>query len=263
VIRRIWALALNTFREAIRKRLLYGLLIMVALVQLFALVLGEMSLHEEARVARDVGLFCVSFFGSITAIILGVLLLYGEIQRKTIHTILSKPIERYEFVLGKYLGMAVTLTVIAAAFVVSMTIMLSIAGVPFDGAIARAALLAWMEILVVAAVAVFFSSFSTPVLSGIFTAAIWLTGRVTPELRYAVQSSKTPWIKETARAALNVVPDFNVFAVSGSQVDGAHVSVNGTFVTWPYVGTTAAYAGAVIAILLIIAALIFRRRDFA
>lgn len=262
MIRRIWALALNTFREAIRKRLLYGLLVMVALFQLFALVLGEMSLHEEARVARDVGLFCVSFFGSITAIILGVLLLYGEIQRKTIHTILSKPIERYEFVLGKYLGMAITLTVIAAAFVASMAIMLSIAGVPFDGAIARASVLAWMEILVVAGVAVFFSSFSTPVLSGIFTAAIWLTGRVTPELRYAVQSSKTPWIRDTARGALNIVPDFNVFSVSGSQVDGAHVSVNGTFVSWEYVGIAAAYALAVIAVLLIVAALIFRRRDF-
>lgn len=259
---RVWAIALNTFREAIRKRLLYGLLVVVALFQLLALFLGEMSLHEEAKVARDIGLACVSFFGSITAIILGVLLLYGEIQRKTIHTILAKPIERHEFVLGKYAGMAITLTIVAAAFVLSMWFMLTLAGVPFDGALARASVLAWFEILGVAAVAVFFSSFSTPVLSGIFSAAIWLAGRVTPELRYAASTSKTGWIREFAGIGLEIVPDFHVFSVSGSQVDGQHVSVNGTFVTWSYVGTAALYALAVIAALLIIAMLIFRRRDF-
>ena len=262
MIGRVWALALNTFREAIRKRLLYGLLVAVALFQLAGLFLGEMSLHEEARVARDIGLACVSFFGSITAIILGVLLLYGEIQKKTIHVILAKPIERHEFVLGKYLGMAVTLTVIAAAFIASMWVMLLIAGVPFDGAIARASLLSWMEILVVAAVAVFFSSFSTPVLSGIFSAAIWLAGRVSPELHYAVATSKTAWIREFARVGLEIVPDFHVFAVSGTQIDGKHVSVNGTFVHWDYVGTAGLYGLAVIAVLLVLAALIFRRRDF-
>ncbi len=94
MIRRVLALAVNTFREAIRSRVVYGIVIAVVGANLFALVLGEMSLHEEARVARDVGLAGVALFGSITAIILGVSLLYNEIQRKTIHNILSKPIAR-------------------------------------------------------------------------------------------------------------------------------------------------------------------------
>ena len=89
---------------------------LVAGANLLALVLGQMSIREEARVARDIGLAGISLFGSLTAIFLGVFLLYSEVQRRTIHAIVSKPIERWEFVVGKYLGMALVLTVLVALF---------------------------------------------------------------------------------------------------------------------------------------------------
>src|SRR5262249_57574648 len=113
---RIYAIVLNTFREAIRNKVLYGVLGVVIAANLMAIVLGAMSLAEEARIARDVGLAGVSLFGALTAIVLGVSLLYAEIEKRTIHVILAKPIHRYEFVLGKYLGMAVTLTLPLLSF---------------------------------------------------------------------------------------------------------------------------------------------------
>jgi ABC-type transport system involved in multi-copper enzyme maturation permease subunit len=261
VIGRIWAIALNTFREAVRIRVLYGILVLVIGANLMTLVLGEMAVNEEARVTRDVGLAGISLFGSLTAIFLGVFLLYTEVQRRTIHAIVSKPIERWEFVIGKYLGMGIVLTVLVAVFSVAMVVMLMWQGFGVSPAIGKAIVLAWFEVMTVAAIAIFFSSFSTPFLSGIFALALWVIGRVTPDIEAAARYSSSA-IRWTAKVTLQVVPDLHLFAVSGTTLDGTHVSVHGDFVSWGYVGLSAVHALGWIAGLLVLAALLFHRRDF-
>jgi ABC-type transport system involved in multi-copper enzyme maturation permease subunit len=259
---RIWAIALNTFREAARIRVLYGIVVLVIGANLFAIVLGEMSIREQARVARDVGLAGISLFGSLTAIFLGVFLLYSEVQRRTIHAIVSKPIERWEFVVGKYLGMALVLSVLVGLFAVAMVAMLVSQGVGVSGEVVRAIVLAWGEVLTVAAIAIFFSSFSTPFLSGIFALAMWVIGRVTPDIENAVREG-APWIRTTARLALEIVPDIHLFSPSGRIVDGAAASVHADFVTWSYVGLASLHGLGWIIGLLALACLLFHRRDFA
>jgi len=263
MIGRIYAIALNTFREAIRNRVLYGIIAVVILVNILAVVLGEMSLHEEARVARDVGLSGVSLFGSITAIVLGVSLLYGEIQRRTIHTIVSKPIHRYEFVLGKYLGMALTLSLLVLVFTLMLAWVLHSREVPFSTAVTKAVLLSYMEVLLVAGIAVFFSSFSSPFLSGVFSFALFFLGRMTPQMRAAIDQAKEEWMRDMCSAGLRIVPDLHLFSVSGASVKGKYVSVHSEFVSWSYVGTGMAYGALFISVLLILAIVIFSRRDFA
>jgi len=261
---RIWAIALNTFREARRNRVLWGVLIVVAGVNVAGAVLAEMTLGEEARVARDVGLGGVSLFGSLTAIVLGVSLLHGEIQKRTVHGIVSKPIERWEFVVGKYLGMSITLSILVAAFAAAMALMLRFQEVPFAQAVSRAVLLAWMEVLVVAAMAVFFSSFSTPFLSGIFTFGLYFAGSATETMREALAEGRHgPLIEMPLQVALRIVPDLHLFAISGGTVDGEHVSVHGEFVDWSYVGMAGGYAALYIGMLLLAAIVIFSRRDFS
>jgi ABC-type transport system involved in multi-copper enzyme maturation permease subunit len=263
VIDRIYGVALNTFREAIRQRVLYGILAVVFGLNLFAIVLGAMSLHEEARVARDVGLGGISLFGSLTAIVLGVSLLYVEIQRRTIHTIVSKPLERWEFVVGKYTGMALTLTVLVMAFTMAMLIVLALQEVPISIALFKAVALAYIEVMVVAALAIFFSSFSSPYLSGVFTFGLFLAGRLSAEMRQAADSSSSPLLKEICHAALWVVPDLTTFSVSGGEVAGGYVSVHGgEFVSWPYLLHAAGYGVLYVAALLLLAITIFSRRDF-
>jgi Cu-processing system permease protein len=262
MIGRIWAIALNTFREAARIRVLYGIVVLVIGANLLALVLGQMSIHEEARVARDIGLAGISLFGSLTAIFLGVFLLYTEVQRRTIHAIVSKPIERWEFVVGKYLGMAVVLTILVALFGVAMILMLTLQHVGVSSAVCKALVLAWFEVLTVAAIAIFFSSFSTPFLSGIFALAMWVIGRVTPDIQNAI-SHGTPWIKTTARIALEIVPDIHLFSPSGRIVEGAQVSINSDFITWGYVGLASLHGLGWIVGLLAFACVMFSRRDFA
>jgi ABC-type transport system involved in multi-copper enzyme maturation permease subunit len=260
---RIYAIALNTFREAIRNRVLYGILAVVFGLNLFAAVLGDMSLNQEARVARDIGLGGISLFGSVTAIVLGVSLLYAEIQRRTIHTIIAKPIERWEFVVGKYLGMAVTLTLLVLAFSVVMIAVLAIREVPFSGALGKAILLAYVEVLLVAAMAIFFSSFSSPYLSGIFTFGLFFAGRMSNEMRLAAEHTKSQLVSTVCDVALYIVPDLSTYSVSGGEELGKHVSIHtGDFVSWTYMFNATTYGMLYIGALLLLAIVIFSRRDF-
>jgi ABC-type transport system involved in multi-copper enzyme maturation permease subunit len=261
MIGRIWAIALNTFREAARIRVLYGILVLVVGSNLLAILLGQLSRHEAGRVARDVGLAGISLFGSLTAIFLGVFLLYSEVARRTVHAIVTKPISRWEFVVGKYLGMALVLTVLVGVFALAMVVMLVAQGAGVGSGVVKAVVLSWFEVLTVAAIAILFSSFSTPFLSGIFALAMWVIGRLTPDLEAASRSA-APWIRATTKIALEIVPDVHLFAVSGRTLDGSAVSVNGEFVRWSYVGLASVHGLGWIVALLALAAILFHRRDF-
>ena len=262
MIGRVYAIALNTFREAIRNRVLYAISFVAVLAMTGGLVCGEMSLGHARRVAIDVGLGTVGLFGAVTAIVLGVTLLYNEISRRTIHTIVSKPLARYEFVLGKYAGMALMLTVLVAAFAAALAVVVGVRGGELTSGVPKAVLLTYVEVLVVAAIAVFFSSFSSPFLSGVFSFALYFMGQVTPEMRDAVASSELGPLRAACRAALWVIPDLHLFSVSGGEVRGQHVTVHGEFVDWTYLVTALGYGAFWIALLLGLAMLIFSRRDF-
>jgi ABC-type transport system involved in multi-copper enzyme maturation permease subunit len=259
---RMWAIALNTFREAARSRVLYAILVLVVGANLTSIACGALSVHEQDRVARDVSLAGIAVFGSMTAIVLGVLLLYAEVQKRTVHAIVSKPIERWEMVIGKYGGMALVLTVLVALFTAAMALQLASQHVALSSEVIKAVVLAWVEVLVVAAIAVFFSSFSTPFLSGIFALALFAIGSITPELQYAVDKADAAWMRGLAGAALQIVPDLHLYSISGGTVDGQEVTVHGDFVSWGYVGVASAQGLLWIAGLLILASLIFRKRDF-
>ncbi len=260
---RIYALALNTFREAIRNRIVYAIVAFVIILNLFTLVLQQMSSQEPERVVKDTGLFAISFFGSITAIVLGVSLLYNELKKRTVHTILAKPIGRGEFVLGKYLGMCSTLTLLVLIFTVAFTLVLWLSGMSVDAIVAKATVLHFLEILVVAAIATFFSSFSTPFLSGIFTLGVWFIGRVTPEMRLAVDSGKFgDAIGYTLETTMAIMPDMFMFSPSSRTIEGVHWSIHGQFLDWSYVAMAAGYAAAYIAVCIALAMVIFTRRDF-
>ncbi|ACY12940.1 ABC transporter permease [Haliangium ochraceum] len=261
MIARIYAIALNTFREARRRRVIYAIVLAVVGFNLFGIALGELSLYEQARVARDVGLAGVSLFGCVTAVVLGVSLLYTEVQRRTIHTIMSKPLRRAEFVVGKYLGMAGTLSVLVVLFTVTMLALLQVREVPLDSALLKAVLLSYTEVLVVAAVAIFFSVLSSPYLSGMFSFLVFFLGRITPEIRVFLDSEESPIIRGGLEAALYLVPDLYIFSISGSTVDGEYVSVHESFVGWDYVAASMGYGGLWMVMLLALAALIFSRRD--
>jgi hypothetical protein len=123
--------------------------------------------------------------------------------------------------------------------------------------------LSWCEVLTVAASAIFFSSFSSPFLSGIFALAMFVIGRLTPDIAAATETAKSSWIRLVTKVTLEIVPDLHLYSVSGRTVDGDPVSVHGDFVSWGYVATSAGHGFLWIVGLMALAALLFSRRDFA
>jgi len=262
VIGRVLALGLNTFREAVRNRVLY-LLLLFALALIFsAMALGQLSLHEEARVTRDLGLGGISLFSVLIAIFLGVNLVYKEIDKKTIFALASRPIYRYELIIGKFVGMSLTLAVQIAIMGATLYAVLALQHAEVGTAVPRAILLTFLEVVVITAIAILFSSFSSPFLSGAFTLGLFIIGRSLPELRELVVKLDEGPLRSMTLALMHAVPDLHTFVVSGSMVDDRYVSVHGDFVTWAYVGWAAVYALGYVAVVLTMASAFFSRRDF-
>jgi len=247
-------IALNTFLEARHNKVLHIGGGFAAALIIFSLFMGEVSLFQNDKVVKDVGLACISLFGVFVAIFLGVNTLYRELERRTIYTIVSKPIDRYEILLGKYLGMAIVLL----AVVVMMTIYLYLVTAFMEGRVDFSLLpaigLIFVELLIVAAIAVFFSSFSTPFLSGFFTVGLFVIGRVTNALGEFGQRSKDPLFKFFA-TGIQRVYDLKAFDLRIHVVHGFPIYREDFW--YPVL-----YAAFLIAFLLVLSIVLFQRRDF-
>lgn len=262
MIGRIFALAINTFREAVRNRVLYSLLFFAVALIFSALALGQLSVHEEARVTRDLGLGGIALFGVLIAIFVGVNLVYKEVDKKTVFALVSRPIHRHELILGKFVGMSLTLLVQIVIMSAVLFVVLAVQGGEPSPAIVRAIVLSFLEVVVVTAIAILFSSFSSPFLSGAFTLGLFVIGRSMAELRELLGKVPAGGPRTAAGLVLHIVPDLHLFSVSGSMVDGRYASVHGAFVSWGYVGWAAVYALGYAACVLALASLLFERRDF-
>ena len=260
-VRRIWAITRNTFREAVRNKILYSLLFFAVLIILSAVAVGRLSVHEELRMTRDIGLFGIDVFGVIIAIFVGVNLLYKELDLKTVYTILPKPIHRWEFVLGKWLGMLLTLAVQVAVMGVVLAVTLALQGGAFDLPLWKALWLLYVNVVVVTSVAVLFSSFSSPFLSGFFSLGVFIVGRSVPDIQMLAEKMEGP-ARGLLAAAVRVLPNLHLFYPSGAIVGAETVSVHGNFVGVPYLGWTTAYGFGYSVVVLLLAMFIFRRRDF-
>jgi ABC-type transport system involved in multi-copper enzyme maturation permease subunit len=260
---RIWAIALNTFREAVRNKVLAILVLFAIALMGFSLVLGQLSLHEELRIIKDLGLAGISIFGVIISLFLGVNLLSKELDRKTVYAVIPKPLHRHEFLLGKYLGMVVTITALVGLMSVVLAGFVLMQGGEHGVIMLRAEVLVLLELLLLMAVAMLFSSFSSPWLSAMFAGSLWVIGRNSAELEaFATGKLDGSAGGRLLELLLELLPDFRMFFVSGANFDETVVSVHESFVSWSYVGSAAAYALTYGALCLLVAVLLFRRRDF-
>src|SRR6202008_5009164 len=166
--RRVTAIARNTFREAVRDRVLYNLVLFVLLLSVSAIFLGAASASQDAKIIVDLGLSAMLLFGAFIAIFVGVGLVWKEIERRTLYTIFAKPVGRSEFLLGKYLGLCATLAVNVAVMGAGVTLVLLyvVRGTtPLVGARWPTVGLIYLELTILTAVALVFSSFSSPIVS--------------------------------------------------------------------------------------------------
>src|SRR5467141_5238673 len=192
--RRIAAIARNAFREAVRDRVLYNLVLFVLLLSAGAIFLGELSGGQEAKIIVDLGLSAILLFGVFIAIFVGVGLVYKEIERRTVYAILSKPVGRGEFLLGKYLGLCLTLFVnvlVMGAGVSLALVYVSRGGDPTAINIWPAILMIYVELMILTSIALLFSTFSSPALSALLTFFVFIIGHFSADLKGLASSMGT------------------------------------------------------------------------
>ncbi|MBN2103850.1 ABC transporter permease [bacterium] len=183
----IWTIALNTYRESIRNRILINILLFAIALMLLSMILGEWSLGEQVKVIKDFGLSAMSIFGLLIAIFIGIRLIVQEMEQRTIYMIASKPIHRYHIVLGKYVGLALTLVVNVALMSVTLLGMNFLIEGVLDTALLPAIFLIYVEILIIVVFSLFFSSLMSPQLAAIATLIVYIVGHLTNFLYEYVQ----------------------------------------------------------------------------
>jgi len=251
---RVWAIASNTFREAIRDRILYLLLVFALFFIAFAQILSLLTVGSEEKIIKDLGLASISLFGVLTAIFIGVSLVSKEIERRTIYTIVSKPIHRYQFILGKYCGLVLTLLVNTAVMTFWFYLILGLKGFA-DPRLLLAVWLTFLELLLVTALALLFSSFSTPLLSTLFTLSLYLVGHLTWSLSLLRERVTSPAGRWVCSALYFLLPNLEIFNVKGEVVHGSALPPHLLFWAFLYL---LGYGGVV----LTVASVIFQRKDF-
>jgi ABC-type transport system involved in multi-copper enzyme maturation permease subunit len=254
---RIAAIARNTFREAVRDRVLYNLVIFALLLIGGAIFLGELSAGHEAKIIVDLGLSAILLFGVFIAIFVGVGLVYKEIERRTLYAILSKPIGRGEFVLGKYLGLCLTLLVNVAIMGVGLSLALVYVKRGWDPLVARIwppILLTYVELMILTGAAMLFSSFSSPALSALLTFFVFVIGHFTDDLKTLAQTMRSAPSRWLFTALYNLLPNLTNYNAITAAAHGISPAPGFLLMTTLY---GFIYAG----VLLAATTLIFRRRN--
>ena len=252
---RISAIATNTLREAIRNRVLYTLLFFALALIGTGVLLSSLSYVESDRILQDVGFAAIRVFAVAIAIFVGIGLVHREVDRRTIFTILSKPISRSEFLLGKYAGLLLTLWLQIAVMGLGFAGISWLSEAPITATHGAALLLIGLEVAVVVAIALFFSSFTSPMLASLFTAALWLIGHLSRDLRNLGAQSDLASMKRATELLYRALPDLSAFDLSMHAARSVPIALSD--VVLPLV-----YATGYAAVVLIAATWIFERRDF-
>jgi len=253
---RIIHIASNTFREAVRDRVLYNLIAFAVLLSGAAIFVGQISIEIERLVVINLGLTAVSLFGVVIAIFIGIGLVSKEIEKRTLYTVLSRPVRRWEFIVGKFFGLAGTLVVNTFFMGIGVFGALLYVAHKFSGSDARILIALYfivLQFLIICALALLFSSFSSPLLSAIFAFSLFIIGSFADDLRgfAGLTHGMARWI---ATGAAYLVPNFSalnvISAVAHEQAIGSQLILQNTLYALVYAAM--ALSGAV---------LIFERRN--
>ncbi|MGH9862155.1 MAG: ABC transporter permease [Candidatus Acidiferrales bacterium] len=256
-MQRVAAIALNTFREAVRDRVLYNLIVFALLLIGTAILFGEISIGIQTLILINLGLTAITFFGLAIAIFIGIGLVYKEMDKRTLYALLSKPVRRYEFILGKFAGLALTLFVNIALMTVGFLLALYYVKRSFDASdpsLLVAIYFIFLQLLLATSLALLFSCFSSPVLAAALTFGLFIAGSFASDLRELSQALEAPWLAGIMNAVYYAVPNFSNFNVITSVAHGHAVPAT---LVW---GNTA-YALLYIGVVLGGSVLIFQNRN--
>ncbi|MBS4016355.1 MAG: ABC transporter permease [Candidatus Latescibacteria bacterium] len=252
---KISAIMLNTFREAIRDKVFIAIIIFSIIVMGSARVIKPLTLGEEAKVIKDIGLNSITLFSVLIAILIGGRLVYKEIEKRTIFLILSRPIYRWQFIVGKFFGLMLVLFESILIMTGIFYLMMLVLGIQANFYLLWAVVLTFFELAIVTSIAIFFSTFSTPITSSVFTFALYFIGHLTRDLKTLAAISKSPPATLISDVLYYVLPNLSNFNVKAQVVHNA-------LLDYRVILLTILYSIVYSAFVLFISCLIFRKKDF-
>jgi len=252
---KIKAIAFNTFKEAMRDRVIYLLLFFAAVCIASSRILVILTVGDQVKIVKDVGLASISLFGALMAILMGTGLVYKEIDKKTIFTILSKPIHRYQFLLGKFFGLVLTLLVMLGLMSIVFLILLYLHTSMIEWNILLAITFIFLELCLLTAVALLFSCFSTPILSSLFSLSFYLIGHFAWGLETLIKKIDSGVWRFLSQAVYTFLPDLENFNFKTEVVHGLPIPP-------PVIFYSILYGLFYTLFVFALATLIFRKRDF-
>jgi ABC-type transport system involved in multi-copper enzyme maturation permease subunit len=252
---RVWAIARNTFREAVRNRILYSLLFFAVLFIGGSSLLSQLTVGEYEKVIIDMGLAAISVFGVLIAIFVGIGLVNREIERKTIYTLASKPVSRAAIVVGKYLGLVMVLALLVALMGVAFGVTLVLNGISLQPDLATALVLGLVELMVVTAFAVLYSTFSGPTVASFFCLSTYVIGHLVSDIRDFGAAADGFFVRELSAALYWVLPNLDNFNVRTEVVHGVPLAMG-------HLAATVGYGLIYSAVVVGVGTVVFRYRDF-
>jgi len=243
-------------REAIRNKILYSIMLFACLITGISAVFGAASIGDTVKFVKDFSLFSISLFGVVTTVVLGVTLLSKELGKRTIYNILSKPVARWQFLIGKFLGLLATLGIMMGLLASALLVTVWFSEGSFDWPLLAVVGLMMLELSILLAAAIFFSSIVvTPSLAGFFTVATFIAGRSAGMLLYFNGEDQPPALRSMMNGLYMALPHLDRLYVADRVVSGVHVPA-------AYYLQAAAYAAGYSGVLLLLSLAIFRRREF-
>lgn len=251
---KIIAIALNTFRESIRDRIFYSLLAFAILMLGFSMILSNLTIGDPIKIVKDFGLGAISLFGILIAIFVGIGLVYKEMEKRTIYVILAKPIARWQFLLGKYFGLSLILMIEVLVMTIGLFVLCYYykPDVPWD--LFLAIIPIYFELQLILAVALFFSSFASPFLSGLFTLAIFIIGHCSADLKALAANTEDIFLQRICDFLYYALPNLENLNFKARVVH--HLPLPLSEITFSLI-----YAILFTSLIIILATTIFSRRD--
>jgi ABC-type transport system involved in multi-copper enzyme maturation permease subunit len=267
-MREIGLVALAVFRESVRDRVPLTIVGFGVLLVAGSYLISQMTAGQDLKIIKDLGLSAISILGLLIAVIIGIGLVAKEVEKRSIYSLLSRPLTREQLILGKYAGLTMTLAVNIGAMSLAFFLMLiyqqwiwpasqqAVWDAPAaDPRLLIAIGLIFAELMLVTAVALFFSTFAGPITAILLTLGLWIAGHFNADLRHFEEVVNSPAAAWLARGVYYVLPNLAPFDVKAEVVHGVAVPAS-------HVALTAAYALVYIAMLLLAAMAVFRKRDF-
>ncbi len=252
---KIRTIALNTFKEAVRDRILYLLLFFAAVSIILSRLLSILTVGDRVKIIKDVGLASISLFGALMAILMGTGLVFKEIDKKTIFTLLAKPIHRYQFLLGKFFGLVLTLLIMLFLMSFIFLGLLYMHTLRIEWIMLIPIAFIFLELCLITSVALLFSCFSTPILSSLYALAFFIIGHLSWGLETLIKKITSPFLRVFIKTVYTILPDLENFNFRTEAVHRLPFP--------PHIFPYALLYGVVYTVfILALAMLVFRKRDF-